>query len=110
MLTHFPESRVEEIVEHHGLPECTDHTITTRDELFDELAEIRERGYAIDREEKIEGLRCIAAPVTGSDGEVLGAVSVSGPSRRMEGAWFDEELPQQVQRSANVIEINAQFS
>lgn len=110
MLAYFSESRVEEIVEYHGLPAYTDHTITTQDELFDELAKIRERGYAIDHEEKIEGLRCIAAPVKRSTGEVLGAVSVSGPSRRMEGTWFDEELPQQVQRSANVMEINAQFS
>lgn len=110
MLAHFPESQVKEIVEYHGLPTFTDNTITDQDDLLDELADTRERGYAIDRGEKIEGLRCIAAPVTESTEKILGAVSVSGPSRRMEGAWFDEELPQQVRRSANVIEINAQFS
>jgi DNA-binding IclR family transcriptional regulator len=110
MLACFSEPRIEEIIEYHGLPQFTDHTITTRTELFDELSEIRERGYATDQEEKIEGLHCIATPVMGNQDEVLGAVSVSGPSRRMEGARLNEELPQQVQRSANVVEINAKFS
>lgn len=109
ILAHLGERRVDEIVDRHGLPKFTERTITTREELFDELARVRERGYAIDDEEKIEGLRCVAAPVRTSS-EVLGAVSVSGPSSRMEGEWFEEELPAMVKRSANVIEINARFA
>lgn len=110
MMAHFPEEYVEEIVDRHGLPGFTDQTITSREELFEELLDVRERGYAVDNEEKIEGLRCVAAPVISGDGEVLGAVSVSGPSSRMVGDRFREELPSMVVRSANVIEINAQFS
>ncbi|WP_435349178.1 IclR family transcriptional regulator [Haloarchaeobius sp. HRN-SO-5] len=109
MLAHLPHDRVEAIVERHGLPRFTAQTITTRQELSEELAEVRERGYAFDREELIEGLRCVACPVE-RNGELLGAISVSGPARRIEGAYFEEELPQMVRRSANVIEINAQFS
>lgn len=110
MLAHLPSERVDEIVDQHGLPQFTDQTITTREELEEELARVRERGYAIDNEEKIDGLRCVAAPVRGNDDEVLGAVSVSGPSSRMTGERFEEELPSKVMRSANVIEINAKFS
>lgn len=110
MLAHFPEERVDEIVERHGLPKYTDQTITTRDELIDELERVRDRGYAIDDEEVIEGLRCIAAPVKRADGSVLGAVSVSGPSTRMNGDAFEEDYPAMVKNSANVIEINAKFS
>jgi DNA-binding IclR family transcriptional regulator len=109
MLAHMPDERVAEIVEKHGLPEYTDSTITSRDELFEELATIRDRGYAFDREEKIEGLRCVAAPVV-MKGEVIGALSVSGPASRFEGEIYEETLPKLVTRSANVIEINAQFS
>lgn len=109
ILAHQPRKRVGEIVDHHGLPKFTDQTIASREQLFTELEEIRERGYAFDNEEKIEGLRCVAAPVESSD-EVLGAVSVSGPSSRMTGDRFREELPNKVLRSANVIEINAKFS
>ncbi|WP_227356512.1 IclR family transcriptional regulator [Haladaptatus salinisoli] len=110
MLAHMPRSRVEEIVDRHGLPAYTAATITEREKLFADLERVRERGYAVDNEEKIEGLRCIAAPVKGTDGGVLGAVSISGPSSRMDGKRFEEELPNNVKRSANVIEINAKFS
>ncbi|WP_408960396.1 IclR family transcriptional regulator [Natrinema sp. 74] len=110
ILAHYPRERVEEIIDRHGLPEYTPQTITSRDDLFDELETIRERGYAFDDEEKIEGLRCVAAPVKASENDVLGAVSISGPSSRMTGDRYREELPDMVTRSANVIEINAQFS
>jgi DNA-binding IclR family transcriptional regulator len=109
MLAHMPEERVDEIIEEYGLPEYTDQTITTRDELMTELAEIRERGYAFDEEEKIEGIRCVAAPVL-ENGDIFGAISVSGPSTRMRDEFYREELPDLVTRSANVIEINTKFA
>lgn len=109
MLAHFPEEKVDAAVDRHGLEQFTPKTVTTRAELDEKLAEIRERGYAIDDEEKIRGLRCVAAPVL-SDSEVLGAVSISGPTSRMRGERFESELPEAVMRSANVIEINAKFS
>ncbi|ACV46464.1 MULTISPECIES: IclR family transcriptional regulator [Halomicrobium] len=109
MLARMDESRVEAIVDEHGLPGFTDATITTRSELFEELEGIRERGYAFDREERIEGLRCVAAPITMND-EVMGAISISGPASRFSGPLYEDELPNLVTRSANVIEINAQFS
>lgn len=58
----------------------------------------------------IEGLRYIAALVMRSDGSVLGVVSISGPSRRMDGTEFEEKYPDMVMHSANKIEINAKFS
>lgn len=110
ILAHLPEERVEEIVDRYGLPQYTPQTITSRERLFEELEEIREQGYAVDDEEKISGLRCAAAPVMKSSDEVLGAVSVSGPSGRMVGERFEEEIPKMVKRSANVMEINSKYS
>jgi len=109
MLSQMTRSRVDDIIDRHGLLSFTDETVTDRETLHEELATIRERGYAFDYEERIEGLRCVAAPVR-NDGEFLGAVSVSGPTRRMDGDFFTEEVPNMVTRSANVIEINSQFS
>lgn len=110
ILAHLPRERVEAIVDEKGLPRYTDNTITSREALFEELETIRERGYAFDNEEKIKGLKCVGAPVFGTDESVLGAVSVSGPSSRMVGERFTEEIPQMITRSANVIEINSQFA
>lgn len=109
MLAYMPDTKVEAIVNEHGMPSYTDQTITSYEALQHELERIREDGYAFDEEEKIEGIRCVAAPVQ-ADGGILGAVSVSGPSKRMEGELYRDELPNQVIRSANVIEINTKFA
>lgn len=110
ILAYLPQERTEEIIEQNGLPQYTSQTITTPGELFEELEQIRNQGYAFDNEEKIDGLKCVAAPVIDPDGHVLGALSVSGPSSRMTGERFTDTLPEMVTRSANVVEINAKFS
>jgi len=106
ILAHLPEERVDDILDQHGLPERTANTITDREELNDELATIRERGYAYNDEEEVEGLRAVGAPVIDRDETVLGSLSVAGPTSRLKGALFNEGLPEQVQRAANVIEVN----
>jgi DNA-binding IclR family transcriptional regulator len=77
-------AEVDAIIDQHGLPKFTEATITTREELCAELEETRERGYAFIRGERRSGLHTIGAPVTTSNGEILGALSVTGPVRRME--------------------------
>lgn len=110
ILAHLPESRVDEIIEMHGLERTTPKTVTDRDELFDQLADIRERGYAFDDEERLKGLRCVAAPVLSNDNRVLGAVSVSGPSHRIRDDRFRNTLPEKVLETVNVIELNVTYS
>ena len=108
ILAYLPRDRVEEIFDRHGLPQRTENTITEREALFHELEEVRERGYAVDNEENVLGLRCIAAPVMDDD-EVFGAVSVSGPSSRISDDILTNELLTLVKRAANVIELNSKF-
>lgn len=109
MLAHMPRDRVDSIIDEHDLQPYTDETITSPEELYKELTEVHERGFAFDEEERIEGIRCVAAPVK-AGGEIFGAVSVSGPAARMQGDRFREEIPDMVTRAANVIEINMKFS
>jgi DNA-binding IclR family transcriptional regulator len=110
ILAFRPEEEVEEIIDQHGLPEITENTITDRDELFEELAATRERGYAFDKQERVDGMRCVAAPVTDGDDRAIAALSVSGPKSRMLDDVFTEELPNRVLRSANVVEVNLTYS
>ncbi|WP_380678221.1 IclR family transcriptional regulator [Salinigranum sp. GCM10025319] len=110
ILAFMPRERVEEIVDRHGLEQPTPKTVSSREELYDDLEEIRESRYALDDEERLKGLRCVAAPILSNDDRVLGAVSVSGPSNRIRGDRFREELPNKVLEAVNVIELNVTYS
>ena len=61
----------------------TDRTVTTREALSAELADIRRTGYAVTQDELETGLSAIAAPVRGKEG-VICAVGVSGPTARLQ--------------------------
>jgi DNA-binding IclR family transcriptional regulator len=105
ILSQLPEERVEAIIDEVGLPAKTENTITDPDELFEELAEIRERGYAINREEEIKGMCAAGAPVLDPDGEVLGSVALSVPSNRMDSIQHNNKYPEIVTDASNVIEV-----
>ncbi|WP_435185373.1 IclR family transcriptional regulator [Halobellus sp. EA9] len=109
VLAYLPEERVEEIVDRHGLPAKTEHTITDREELFEALSEIRQREYAYDRQERIKGLNCVAVPIL-CDGEIAGSLSVSGPVSRMGEDRIESEILPELRRAANIIELNQTHS
>ncbi|MBP8640160.1 MAG: IclR family transcriptional regulator [Oscillospiraceae bacterium] len=89
ILANMPEPKFKQIVRDRGLKGFTSNTITTLPELTKELAHIRERGYAIDDGEIMEGLRCIAAPIFDGRGQVRYAISVSGMMANMEGSQLN---------------------
>ena len=65
------------------LERTTPATIVDTKALISQLQEIKVRGYAQTLEELEEGLNAVAAPVRQADGEVVSALSVSGPAFRM---------------------------
>lgn len=81
---------IDAIIDRHGLPAVTENTITTEAELKEELTTIAQRGYAIDDEERVKGMRCVAAPITDESNDPIGAISVSGPTNRFNDDVFDE--------------------
>ncbi|WP_408960265.1 IclR family transcriptional regulator [Natrinema sp. 74] len=109
ILAFLPPDRRETIIDNTTLTRQTPKTITDPDSLCEDLDRITERGYAIDDEENIEGLRCVAAPVR-SENTVLGAISVTGPVSRISDDYLHGVLAESVQRAANVIELNTKFS
>jgi IclR family acetate operon transcriptional repressor len=78
------------------LPARTARTITNPDILRLHLADIVERGYALDDEENDAGVRCISAPVfAGTGGDAIGCIGIDGPSVRVVETEL-ERLAQQV--------------
>jgi DNA-binding IclR family transcriptional regulator len=110
ILAHLPRERVDEIIERHGLPATTKNTITNKDELYNELDQIREAGVAYDDEARLEGLRCVGVPIINNNDKVEGAISLSGPTSRFQGERFRSELPNKLQDAANVIELNITYT
>lgn len=110
ILAYLPNDRVDDILDKHGMPERTENTITDRDELYETLDEVRDRGYAYDAQERLSGLRCVAAPITNQNEEPVGAISVAGPTSRMKGERYHEEIPELLLDAANVIELHMTFS
>lgn len=110
ILAFRPREEVTEILDTHGLPAMTEQTITDRERFFDELDEIRARNYAIDREERLMGLCCVAAPITNDEDRSIGAISVACPVHRIGDERFYEELPDSVLGTANVIELEHNYS
>lgn len=74
---------IDSVLASDGLAKHTASTITDPAELIDHLARVRAQGYAIDDGESSNGIRCLSAPIRGGHGDVIGAVSVSGPAERL---------------------------
>lgn len=110
ILAFRPREEVKSIINRHGLPQITEKTITDREELFDELDAIADRGHAYDDEERVKGMRCVAAPITNKDGRAIAAISVSSPKSRLRGKEFREEVPDLLLNKANIIEVNLTYS
>lgn len=106
ILAYESQERISEIINHHGLPAYTENTITDEKKLRSELEKTREAGVSYDYQEVLEGVRCVAVPLRDQTGDVFGAISVSGPSRRFIEERFTKEIPEQLSQSANVIEVN----
>lgn len=83
LLASLTRTEVDEILGRGYLRRHTDHTITQRSRLEQELAKIRQLGYSVDREENEEGVCCIGAMVAVPVGYPPAAISISGPSSRI---------------------------
>lgn len=89
MLAFLGEEYLQKYILINPLPTPTPKSIQNEEALRADLSKIRENGYAIDDEEMVEGLKCIAAPIFNSNHDVVGAISVS----KLTPAMTDEILP-----------------
>jgi IclR family acetate operon transcriptional repressor len=90
LMAYLPDKRLQQIVDKRGLEGFTPKTITARDRLGEALGEIRARGWALDDEERNQGMRCVAAPIFNEYGDAIAGISVSGPAVRLPDDKLDE--------------------
>ncbi len=90
ILAFLPIEQSENILRTTELKPLTPHTIVDREILRKELKKIREMGYAVSHGEWLLEASGIAAPILGSNGNVLGAITISGPSPRFTSERIQE--------------------
>lgn len=78
--------------------------LPARDEYLEELEKIRDRGVAFNDQEEIRGIRAVGAPIFYKE-TVVGAISVSGLRKRLQGERYRVELPDRVLQASAVIEV-----
>jgi DNA-binding IclR family transcriptional regulator len=109
ILANYPQSKVERILDQHGLPKRTENTITDEEALYDELSTVKEEGIAFNYEESIYGLRAVSAPIF-QNGDVIAAISIPGPAKRLSGDYFQEKLPKLLLDTTNEIDLKLRYS
>lgn len=110
IIAEWSDEQIHEYIEQWDLPALTANTITDETTLMEEVTEIREKGYSVNRQENIDGLCAVGVSVCPTSNAVLGALSVSGPMNRMKGEWFEHELPDMLKGLTNEIELNLRYS
>jgi IclR family KDG regulon transcriptional repressor len=102
------EKHREQILSGLNFQAVTPNTIKNLVQFRQELEKVRRNGYAVDDEEATLGARCVSAPILGSDGEAIGAISVSGPTTRV-GREQVDALAAAVVHAANTISSTMGF-
>jgi len=102
LLAHLSAKERATLLTAAGMKKVTPHTITAKTKLENNLVAARERGYAFTLEELEIGLHAMAAPVRNRDGEVIAALSASGPSYRFTEERLHEMSPVLVKGAAEI--------
>ncbi|MCL1913031.1 MAG: IclR family transcriptional regulator [Eubacteriaceae bacterium] len=89
LMSNLPTEDIKRICQATGFVQHTENTIMSCEALMAELAVIRDRGYSVDEQEFMIGLRCIAVPIYNHFEKVVAAISIAAPLSRMQGERFE---------------------
>jgi DNA-binding IclR family transcriptional regulator len=92
LLAHCDPDFIQDKIKQFNFQKFTDMTITNRAEMLNHLELVRQRGYALDTGEHEKEVRCVAAPIFDQYSEIAAAISVSGPSGRIDPVEGNQDL------------------
>lgn len=107
MLAYVDMPLLDRLIPQQAFHRFTEHTITAVDDFRAELAAIRDRGFAFDREEHESGIICVAVPILSDTQRVLGGLSVTTSTDRKSLNELQTIVPT-VQHTAALISDEAQ--
>lgn len=101
----WPDAAIAALVARHGLRPMTPRSLTSDAAVAQEIATIRAQGYAVDDEEFVPGMRCVAAVVWSPAAEPLCALSISGLAARVTRAELPALARQVTARAAELTAV-----
>ena len=103
LLAHRTSEEIAAYLERTALTAYTPRTVTDPQVLLHQFGQIRRQGFAVDREEYEEAVRCVAAAVRDHSGAVAAAISLSGPAQRLPDERLRDELVPAVVEAARTL-------
>ncbi|RRQ48610.1 IclR family transcriptional regulator [Maribacter algicola] len=88
ILAFLPDEERNKILKNQKLTKFTKNTIVSKKDLVTNLQEVREKGYAIDNGEDIQGINCVGAPIFDEQGHPIAALWITGPDGRLPAEQF----------------------
>ena len=83
IISTWPDDAILALIRRQGLRKMTSHSLMNEGVIMEEVSRIRETGYAVDDQEYVIGMRCVAAVITDAEGEAVASISVSGLAARV---------------------------
>ncbi|UOQ44010.1 IclR family transcriptional regulator [Halobacillus salinarum] len=96
------QEEIDAILDGYHFEKRTANTLTNKPDFLKELERIRERGYAIDREENEPGISCLAFPIYNHTGEVTAAFSLSMPTPQLNDKQLEQLVPMMRQTAERI--------
>ena len=109
LLAFLPNEQIEQYLRQTTFVRYTPNTICNADALREELKRTVERGYAVDEFENEPDVRCLAAPIRDKNGDVIAAISISGPSFRMVREKIEKNFIPALLKTARKISLRLGF-
>ncbi|MDG1803506.1 IclR family transcriptional regulator [Flavicella sp.] len=91
ILAYLPEAETNKILKGKTLSQYTKNTITSIKDFKEELKIVKERGFAFDNGEDIQGIHCIGAPIFNEQGTPVAAIWITAPHGRLPHSEFDSK-------------------
>ncbi|MGA9637528.1 IclR family transcriptional regulator [Flavobacterium sp.] len=91
ILAFLPKDDSKKIIDSLVFEKFTDNTIVSKKEFQSQLIEVKEKGYAIDNGEDIQGIHCVGAPVFNEYGYPVACLWITAPHGRLPHGEFDKK-------------------
>lgn len=103
MLACKSDEEIENLFSENFFAKTTPNSMIDLAEVKKEIGKVREKGFALDREEYGEGAMCVGAPVRNFENHVIAAIAVAGPAIRM--VYNEDKLIEHVLNCAKKISM-----